>query len=111
MQDLPSWVPDWTIPSYHDQIITGPKDPLDCAGQNDAIWQNLCPNTELLAFDIQDRPVQFSFSSDSQTLFIRGAVIDKISFAVSIADGENLARSPDFRKPGKLWSVAHYDGQ
>lgn len=106
MQDLPSWVPDWTIPSYHDQIITGLKDYLHCAGQNDAIWQKLFPNTEPLAFDIQDRPVQFSFSTDFQSLFIRGAVIDNISFAVLTADGDNLARSPDFRKPGKLWYVA-----
>jgi hypothetical protein len=103
MLELPSWVPDWTIPAHNDQIITGPKAPPHCAGQGDTTWTRLCPDLDLLGFDIRDRPVQFRFSEDFETLVIRGAVVEKIAYAISVANGDQLARSPDFRK--KAWSL------
>ena len=97
MLDLPSWVPDWTIPPHHDQIITGPKAPRHCAGQDDSMWKKLCPDLDPLGSDILNRPVQFRFSEDLETFIIRGAVVEKIAYAVSVADGDQLARKHNFR--------------
>lgn len=44
------------------------------------------------------RSVQFRFSDDSETLIIRGVVVDSISYAFPVADGDEIARQPDFRK-------------
>ena len=101
--DLPSWVPDWTVPPYQDTITTGPKAPQYSAGQDDSSWLKLCPDVVPLGFDISNNPVQFLFSEDFETLILRGIVVDKIVYAVSVADGDELVRQSKFKN--KAWAL------
>ena len=101
--DLPSWVSDWTIPPYHATITTSPKASQYSAGQDDSMWLKLCPNTVSLGVDILNNPVQFSFSEDFETLILRGIVVDKIIYAISIADGNELVRQFGFKN--KSWAL------
>ena len=89
---LPSWVPDWTIQSHHASFVPPPHAPKYSAGQGE-FWIDYEP----LGVDILGSSVQFRFSADFETLVIRGVVVDSVSCAVPIADGDELARQPNFR--------------
>ena len=44
------------------------------------------------------RSVQFRFSDDFETLIIRGVVVDSVSYVFPVADGDEIAGKPNFRK-------------
>ena len=90
---FPSWVPDRTIYTHHASFVPPPHAPTYCAAQG-----NLWIDYEPLGVDILGRSVQFGFSDDSETLVIRGVVVDSILCAVPVADGDELARQPNFRR-------------
>jgi hypothetical protein len=96
--ELPSWVPDWTIQSHSDRILTGPGETRYCAAQDISAWKRLFPDLPPLGMSLWDRPIQFGFSDDFETLFIRGACIDTVSYSFSICDADQLARTLEDRK-------------
>ncbi|MCJ1477606.1 hypothetical protein MMC13_006279 [Lambiella insularis] len=105
--DLPSWVPDWTIPAHANQIHPGPLGPQFCAGQDEAAWDRLRPRTEPLGEDYLGNPVQFRFSADFGVLILRALVIGRIVYALSVADGDRLVRDPAYKD--KKWSITQLE--
>ena len=98
--NLPSWVPDWTIATHHASFVPPPRGtPAYCAGQG-KFWIDYEP----LGVDVLGRSVQFRFSDDFETLIICGVVVDSVIWAVSVVDGDELARQPNFRRKSK-WVI------
>ena len=79
--DLPSWVPEWTVPSLVKRVQPGPSSQSFAAGQDQAAWADLasaervCP----LGVSLGGHPIHFCASHDGEILIVLALVVDHIA--------------------------------